>query len=67
MADSFRPRFLKPSVLRQVGVKWLFRFLKPYLAWLTSSGLTIRSERDLDHDMLDLTFPRFTYQSLSES
>lgn len=53
MADSFRPRFLKPSVLRQVGVRWLFRFLKPYLAWLASSGLTIRSERDLDHDMLD--------------
>ena len=53
MADAFNPKFAKPSVLTKIGPKWLFRLLKPYTEWLASTGIVLRSERDLDLDMLD--------------
>lgn len=53
MADPFRPRFLTPSILRDIDSPGLFRLLGPYLEWFAAQGLKIRSERDLDSEVLD--------------
>ncbi|HMN39463.1 MAG TPA: hypothetical protein PKE29_01365 [Phycisphaerales bacterium] len=53
MADPFRPRFLTPSILRDIDRPGLFRLLGPYLEWFAAQGLKIRSERDLDSEVLD--------------
>lgn len=46
MADPFRPRFLTPSILRDIGRPGLFRVLEPYLEWFAAHGLKIRHEQE---------------------
>lgn len=53
MADPFRPRFLTPLILRDIGKPGLFRALEPYLEWFAAQGLKIRREQDLDDEALD--------------
>lgn len=53
MADLFRPRFLTPSILRDISRQGLFRLLEPYLEWFAAHGLKVRSEQDLDDEAMD--------------
>ena len=53
MAEPFRPRFLKPLILRQMSADSLFGLLRPYLGWFKAGGVRVSSPRDLDATALD--------------
>ena len=52
MADPFRPRFAKPSVLSTVEPVLLVRVLRPFADWLASQGIVLLRARDVTEETL---------------
>lgn len=53
MADSFSPKFAKPTVLRNIEPALLVRLLKPFKGWLVEHGINLRKAGDVDEGVLD--------------
>ncbi len=53
MADAFRPKFAKPTILRNIDPALLVRLLKPFKGWLVEHDLILQKAGDVDDGLLD--------------